>query len=107
MARAPEATVNGVDPARLEAVSELLRALANPHRLAILLELGRGPRCVHELVDSLGISQPLASQHLRVLKATNLVAGRRRGREVVYALADDHISHIVDDAISHAGERLA
>ncbi len=105
MAQAPRPTADGVEPATLEVVSELLRALANPHRLAILLELGHGPRCVHELVDSIGISQPLASQHLRVLKATDLVQGRRRGREVVYALADEHISHIVGDAIAHAGER--
>jgi DNA-binding transcriptional ArsR family regulator len=97
--------VDGPESATLERVSDLLRALANPHRLAILLELGNGPRCVHELVDSLGISQPLASQHLRVLKASDLVQGQRRGREVVYALADEHISHIVADAVAHAGER--
>ena len=107
MADASESAAERAEPATLEVVSDLLRALANPHRLAILLELGHGPRCVHELVESLGISQPLASQHLRVLKATNLVVGRRRGREVVYALADEHISHIVGDAIAHAGERLS
>ncbi len=88
----------------LEAASELLRALANPHRLAIVLELGRGPRCVHELVDALGISQPLASQHLRVLKAIHLVRPERRGREIAYSLGDEHVSHIVHDAIVHAKE---
>jgi DNA-binding transcriptional ArsR family regulator len=107
VAHAPHPTAERAQAATLDRVSELLRALANPHRLAILLELGEGPRCVHELVDSLGISQPLVSQHLRVLKATDLVQGRRRGREVVYALADEHISHIVGDAIAHAGERPA
>ncbi|HEX2043516.1 MAG TPA: metalloregulator ArsR/SmtB family transcription factor [Acidimicrobiales bacterium] len=105
MANPSEPVEQRAEPGTLEVVSELLRALANPHRLAILLELGHGPRCVHELVDSIGISQPLASQHLRVLKATHLVRGRRRGREVVYTLADEHISHIVGDAIAHAGER--
>ena len=88
----------------LEAASDLLRALANPHRLAMVLELARGPRCVHELVESLGISQPLASQHLRVLKTVQLVKSQRRGREIAYSLGDEHVSHIVHDAIVHAKE---
>ncbi len=88
----------------LEAASELLRALANAHRLAIVLELGHGPRCVHELVEALGISQPLVSQHLRVLKALHLVQCERRGRETAYSLGDEHLSHIVHDAIVHARE---
>jgi DNA-binding transcriptional ArsR family regulator len=42
-------------------------------------ELSEGTRCVHELVDALEISQSLASQHLRVLRASGLVTGVRRG----------------------------
>lgn len=91
---------------RLEAASDLLRALANPHRLAIVLELGDGPRCVHELVETLGVSQPLASQHLRVLKAVGLVRSERRGREIAYSLADEHVSHIANDAVVHAKEMI-
>lgn len=105
-ARAPAASAlaSSGDRHGLEAASELLRALANPHRLAIVIELGQGPRCVHELVDTLGISQPLASQHLRVLKAIRLVQAQRRGREMAYSLGDEHVSHIVHDAIVHARE---
>ncbi|MGH9185159.1 MAG: ArsR/SmtB family transcription factor [Acidimicrobiales bacterium] len=88
-----------------EEASELLRALANPHRIAIVLQLAGGERCVHELVDALNLPQPLVSQHLRVLKAERLVAGLRRGREVAYTLSDDHIGHIVADAVSHSAER--
>ncbi len=88
----------------LEAASVLLRALASPHRLAIVRALADGPRCVHELVEALGVSQPLVSQHLRVLRAEDLVTAQRRGRETAYALADHHVTHIVDDAIAHARE---
>jgi len=91
--------------ADFEGASELLRALANPHRLAIVLELTAGPRCVHELVEALAISQPLASQHLRVLRAARLVQTQRRGREIAYSLGDEHVSHIVHDAVVHATER--
>ncbi|MGQ0617991.1 MAG: ArsR/SmtB family transcription factor [Acidimicrobiia bacterium] len=89
---------------RLVAASDLLRALASEHRLAIVRELATGPRCVHELVDALGVSQSLVSQHLRVLRASQLVRTERQGREVAYSLADDHVAHIVADAIAHAGE---
>jgi DNA-binding transcriptional ArsR family regulator len=86
------------------AASELLRALSAPLRIAIVTELGTGGRCVHELVELLGSPQPLVSQHLRVLRAAGVVHGARRGREIVYRLTDEHIAHIVADAVSHARE---
>ena len=89
----------------LEDAAELLKALGSVHRLAMLVELERGPRCVHELVEALGISQPLASQHLRVLRARHLVRAQRRGRETVYFLGDAHVARIVDDALVHVRER--
>ncbi len=88
----------------LDAAGDLLRALAAPVRIAIVLQLRESDRCVHELVDALGVSQPLISQHLRVLKAAGVVHGDRNGREVVYRLVDEHLSHIVIDAVAHAEE---
>ena len=87
-----------------EAAGELLRALASPLRIAIITQLSGGARCVHELVDALEVPQPLVSQHLRVLRGAGVVSGSRRGREIEYRLTDEHIAHIVADAISHAGE---
>jgi DNA-binding transcriptional ArsR family regulator len=84
--------------------SELLRALSSPLRLAVVSELDKGPRCVHELVDLLGVPQPLVSQHLRVLRSARLVHAERRGREIAYSLADAHVARIVADAVSHAAE---
>ena len=91
----------------LTAAGDLLRALAAPVRIAIVLELREADRCVHELVDSLGVAQPLISQHLRVLKAAGVVHGERHGREVVYRLVDEHLAHIVVDAVAHVEEGLA
>jgi DNA-binding transcriptional ArsR family regulator len=87
-----------------EAAGELLRALAAPIRVAIVTELAAGERCVHELVEQLGAPQPLVSQHLRVLRGAGVVRGSRRGREIAYSLVDEHVAHIVADAVSHAGE---
>ncbi len=97
-------SATSADERKLTNAVELLRALGAPHRLAIVLELTEGPRCVHELVDSLNISQSLASQHLRVLRTTGLVAGVRRGKETVYALTDDHVARIALDAVTHGSE---
>ena len=104
---AERATITAVEPrpvVTLQAAGDLLRALAAPVRIAIVLELREHDRCVHELVETLGVAQPLISQHLRVLKAAGVVRGDRRGREVVYRLVDDHLAHIVLDAVAHAGE---
>lgn len=87
-----------------EAAGELLKVLAAPARLAIVTELAEQPRFVHELVTRLGMSQPLVSQHLRVLRGARLVGVERRGREAVYSLADQHVAHIVADAVHHSRE---
>lgn len=88
----------------LAEAGDLLRALAAPVRISIVLQLRVAERCVHELVDALGVTQPLISQHLRVLKSAGIVHGQRHGREVVYRLVDEHLSHIVVDAVAHAEE---
>ena len=88
----------------LETAAELFKVLSAPLRLGILEQLSDGERCVHELVDALKAPQPLISQHLRVLRGARLVRSTRRGREIAYELSDDHVSHIVRDALSHSRE---
>ncbi|MFZ0835416.1 MAG: metalloregulator ArsR/SmtB family transcription factor [Mycobacterium sp.] len=88
----------------LETAGDILRALAAPVRIAIVLQLLESQLCVHELVDALGAPQPLVSQHLRILKAAGVVEGERSGREVLYRLVDQHLAHIVTAAVTHAGE---
>ena len=96
-------------PDGLAKAVDLLKALASPVRLATVVELCDGPRCVHEIQAALGtagreVSQPLLSQHLRVLRETGLVSTTRRGTEITYQLADAHIGHIVNDTVRHSQE---
>lgn len=93
-----------VDDAVLGEVAGLFRLLATPVRCGIVLLLADGPKAVHELVDQMGVSQTLMSQHLRVLRNARLVTAERQGREVHYRLTDDHVMHIVHDAFAHAKE---
>jgi len=87
------------------AAADLLKALSAPARLAIVVELAERPRLVNELVDRLAMSQPLVSQHLRVLRGARLVSVERQGREAVYSLVDQHVAHIVADAVHHSKEQ--
>ncbi len=91
----------------LQLASELLRVLANPVRLGIVRELAADSHHVGDLVRALGVSQPLISQHLRLLRTAGIVTARRQAREVAYTLVDEHVAHIVLDAIRHAGEPTA
>src|ERR1044072_4342591 len=88
----------------LDTSGDLLRALAAPVRIAIVLQLRESARCVHELVDALSVPQPLVSQHLRILKSAGVVSGERSGREVMYRLVDHHLADIVVAAVTHSAE---
>ena len=89
---------------RFDAAGELLKVLSSPVRLAIITRLADGPAAVHDLTEVTGQSQPLVSQHLRVLRSVRLIQVTARGRERVYELVDDHVAHIVSDAIRHTAE---
>jgi DNA-binding transcriptional ArsR family regulator len=59
------------------------KALADVNRLRIVRRLAAGPATVRDLIEHVGLSQPLVSWHLGRLRAAGLVATRRSGRETV------------------------
>jgi DNA-binding transcriptional ArsR family regulator len=87
-----------------EAAGELLRVLSAPIRLALITRLAEGPATVSALTEAVGHSQPLVSQHLRILRSVRLVHAVTDGRERIYELVDDHVAHIVADAVRHTAE---
>ncbi len=82
-------------------VAETMQALATPSRVRILSRLGAGPCSVGELARAVGMEQPAVSQQLRVLRHLGLVVGERDGRQVIYALHDDHVGALLSEAVSH------
>jgi DNA-binding transcriptional ArsR family regulator len=68
-------------------VAALLKAMANPARLGILCLLAEAERSVGELERAVGLSQSGISQHLALLRRRGIVASRREGQTVYYALA--------------------
>jgi DNA-binding transcriptional ArsR family regulator len=84
--------------------AQLFKVLGHESRLWLLRLVGQEPRTVSALTLATGMTQPLVSQHLRTLRQTGLVTAARKGKEVTYRLADEHVSHLVADALAHVRE---
>jgi ArsR family transcriptional regulator, nickel/cobalt-responsive transcriptional repressor len=82
-------------------VASTLQALATPSRLRILARLQEGPCPATELADAVGMEQSACSHQLRLLRNLGLVTGERRGRSVIYALYDNHVAELLDQALFH------
>jgi DNA-binding transcriptional ArsR family regulator len=76
---------------------ELFKSLADPTRRAIFERLvSDGEQTVHALTDRAGVSQPMVSKHLGVLKLAGLVHDRRQGRETHYSARPQALAPLVD-----------
>jgi DNA-binding transcriptional ArsR family regulator len=72
--------------ARAATTSDVFNAIAEPQRREILMLLRAGERPVTELAQELGMTQPGASKHLRVLREVGLVRDRKAGKQRLYDL---------------------
>lgn len=74
------------DDSSLDAAVDALRFLGDRNRLRILRALSQAELCVLDLIDELGMPQPLVSYHLRKLRESGLVLTRRRAQWIFYSL---------------------
>ena len=86
--------------------AELCFALADPTRILMLYALEDGPRNVTELSNALGITQPTASRHLKILRDRGLVRPERSGVNIHYHLHDRRILQALDLLRSVLRDRL-
>ena len=70
--------------------------LADPNRRSILMELAEGERTVSELTETLPVSQPAVSQHLKILKHVGLVSDRAEGTKRIYRLNEAGVAALRD-----------
>jgi len=70
-----------------------LRAIADPNRLKILCILREESKCVCEIVPAVGISDKLASHHLKQLKKVGLLIEKREGNFIYYGLNHKEIEN--------------
>lgn len=88
----------------MEDAAAMFRALADPERLRLLIRIAEGEVCVSELAEADQEKLPTTSARLQTLHAVRLVTRRREAKHVYYRLADEHVLHLVRDAIAHAAE---
>jgi ArsR family transcriptional regulator len=81
-------------PEDLRELRNFHKALADVNRLRMVQRMAAGPATVGELIEFVGLSQPLVSWHLSKLKAAGIVQTRRSGREVYCQLRPDIFGEI-------------
>ena len=86
--------------------AELCFAPADPNRILLLYALDERPRNVTELGETLGITQPTTSRHLKILRERGLVRTERRGTVIEYSLNDRRIIQALDLLRSVLRDRL-
>jgi DNA-binding transcriptional ArsR family regulator len=91
-----------LDARTAKAVATTMQALSTPSRLLILGRLRRSPATVGQLSEDVGMEQSAVSHQLRLLRNLGLIEGERRGRSIVYALYDDHVAELLDQAVFHS-----
>jgi DNA-binding transcriptional ArsR family regulator len=101
MSHGGESDLTFLSAGTARSVAETMQALATPSRVRILSRLGAGPCSVGELASAVEMEQSAVSQQLRVLRHLGLVVGERDGRQVIYALHDDHVRALLTEAVSH------
>ena len=92
------------DEDELYDLAELFKVFGDSTRIRILYVLFQSELCVCDLVAALQMTQSAISHQLKILKQAKLVTGRREGKSVFYALADDHVRSIIDQGREHIEE---
>jgi ArsR family transcriptional regulator len=84
--------------------AETAKALGHGRRLEILELLAQGERSVEALAERVGLSMANASQHLRLMRRTGLLASRRDGKRILYRLNDPSVLELTG-ALHRVAER--
>jgi len=92
------------DEREINAMANTFKALDDPTRLQILVLLSQQELCVHDLADAISVSISAVSHHLRMLRNLKLVKYRKQGKQVFYALDDEHIENLIVAAREHVNE---
>ena len=82
--------------ARFEENARLLKALAHPTRLHIVMLIREQKPCVKIMESILGVSQPNLSQHLSLLRNIGVVEAEREGNQVCYKIKNQVVLKLLD-----------
>lgn len=88
---------NNIDHADINQLTDFFKALSDPTRLKIVyyLQSADNPRCVGAISKHINVSQSATSQHLRILRQSNLVTSERRGYHIHYEINHEQMERFI------------
>ena len=85
-------------------LADFFKVFGDSTRVRILSALDAHEMCVCDIANVLNMTKSAVSHQLRILRQNDLVRARREGKNMFYALADDHIQSIFELALEHINE---
>ncbi len=90
----------------IKPIAAICKSLADENRLRILLTIGNEKKSVTQIVEALGLSQPLVSHHLKELRRSHLLRVERQGPFVYYQISNGSILPLLTQANEMAKELI-
>lgn len=87
-----------------EELAGMFHLLGDVNRLRLICACLDQPVCVQDLADRFELTSSLVSHHLRLLRAARLMRAERRGKQVFYAVNDEHVRTVLRDMTIHVAE---
>ena len=88
----------------LYGLSDFFKVMGDPTRINILWALEKESLCVSDLAVLLDMTKSAVSHQLKILRIAKLVRADEKGKNVYYALNDDHVRIIWEKALEHVRE---
>lgn len=88
---------NNIDHANIAQLTDFFKALSDSTRLKIVyyLQAAKNPRCVGAISKHINVSQSATSQHLRILRQSNLVISERKGYHIHYEINSEQLEAFI------------
>lgn len=99
-----EAKNNLINESDLLEMSALFKAISDSTRIKIVEVLKDNELCVCDISVILNMTKSAVSHQLKYLKTRNLIKARRKGKEIWYSLADEHVRDLLDISFEHIKE---
>lgn len=90
-----------LDADKTAELADLFRLMGDGSRLRIILACLGEPVCVGDIAAKLDLTGSLVSHHLRLLRAARVLRAERRGKQIFYSVADEHIRCVLYDMVDH------
>ena len=85
-------------------LSDFLKLMGDSTRIQLLWALEENEMCVGDLAFLLNMTKSAVSHQLKILRSAKLVKAEKRGKNVFYALSDNHVRTVLEMALEHVRE---